>query len=69
MQKEVEQATDYVLELEEKVYKANKTQLELLKQLKDCEVEIDTLKSYIVDLKQRIPRPRQIPSIIELIVD
>lgn len=54
MQKEVEQATDYVLELEEKVYKANKTQLELLKQLKDCEVEIDTLKSYIVDLKQRI---------------
>jgi hypothetical protein len=28
--------------------------LELLKQLKDAEVEIDTLKQYIIDLKQRI---------------
>ena len=42
------------LELEEKVYKANKTSLELLKQLKDSEVEIETLKQYIIDLKQRI---------------
>ena len=54
MQKELENATDYVLELEEKVYKANKTSLELLKQLKDAEVEIETLKQYIIDLKQRI---------------
>lgn len=43
-----------MLELEEKVYKANKTSLELLKQLKDAEVEIETLKQYIIDLKQRI---------------
>jgi hypothetical protein len=28
--------------------------LELLKQLKDAEVEIETLKNYIIDLKQRI---------------
>ena len=54
MQKELENATDYVLELEEKVYKANKTSLELLKQLKDAEVEIETLKQYIIDLKARI---------------
>lgn len=54
LQKELENATDYVLELEEKVYKANKTSLELLKQLKDAEVEIETLKQYIIDLKQRI---------------
>ena len=54
MQKELENATDYILELEEKVYKANKTSLELLKQLKDAEVEIETLKQYIIDLKQRI---------------
>ena len=47
-------ATDYILELEEKVYKANKTSLELLKQLKDAEIEIETLKQYIIDLKQRI---------------
>lgn len=51
MQKELEQSTDYILELEEKVYKANKTSIELLKQLKDAEDEIETLKSYIIDLK------------------
>jgi len=51
LQKELEDASDYILELEEKVYKANKTSLELLKQLKDAEVEIETLKQYIVDLK------------------
>ena len=40
--------------MEEKVYKSNKISLELLKQLKDAEVEIETLKQYVVDLKQRI---------------
>ena len=54
LQGELENATDYVLELEEKVYKANKTSLELLKQLKDAECEIETLKQYVIDLKQRI---------------
>ena len=47
-------ASDYLLEQENKTYKANKTSLELLKQLKDAEIEIETLKSYIMDLKQRI---------------
>ena len=42
------------MEMEEKVYKFNKISLELLKQLKDAEVEIATLQQYIVDLKQRI---------------
>lgn len=51
---EYEACTDYILELEEKVYRANKTSLELLKQLKDAELEIETLKQYITDLKQRI---------------
>ena len=50
----LQQATDYIIELEEKVYAANKVSLELLKQLKDSETEIDTLKQYIIDLKQRI---------------
>jgi len=54
LQRELDNATDYILELEEKVYKANKTSLELLKQLKEAELEIETLKQYIVDLKQRI---------------
>lgn len=54
LQSEVENGTEYLLELEEKVYRANKTALELLKQLKDAEQEIEVLKQYIVDLKQRI---------------
>ena len=54
LQRELETASDYILELEEKVYKANKTSLELLRQLKDAEVEIETLKNYIIELKQRI---------------
>jgi len=52
--KEVENGTEYVLELEEKVFKANKTSLELLKQLKEAEAENDTLKQYIVELKSQI---------------
>lgn len=51
LQTENIQASDYILLLEQKVYKANKTSLELLKQLKDAEVEIETLKQYIIDLK------------------
>jgi hypothetical protein len=54
MQKELEIASDYILELEDKVYKANKTSLELLRQLKDAEVELETLKNYIMELKQKI---------------
>ena len=41
-------------ELEEKVYNANKTSLELLKQLKDSEDEIEGLKNYILELKSRM---------------
>ena len=54
LQLEVENTTEYILELEEKVFKANKTSLELLKQLKDAESEMQVLKQYIIDLKQRI---------------
>jgi hypothetical protein len=50
----LDQATDYIITMEEKVYKSNKISLELLKQLKDAEVEIGSLQQYIIDLKQRI---------------
>jgi len=40
--------------LDDKIYKANNTSLELLRQLKDAETEIETLKHYIIELKQRI---------------
>ena len=40
--------------LEDKVYKANKVSLELLQSLKDAELEVETLKQYVMDLKSRI---------------
>ena len=55
MQKEMQRSTDHMIQMEEKVYKSNKIGLELLKQLKDAEVEIETLKSYISDLKAKVP--------------
>ena len=47
----MENATEYIITMEEKVYKSNKISLELLKQLKDAEIEIGTLQQYVVDLK------------------
>lgn len=46
-------ASDYILELEHKLYKANKTSLELIKLLKEAESEIEIQQKDIVDLKQR----------------
>ena len=46
--------SEYISALEEKMYKANVTSLELLKQLKDSEQEVETLKSYIIDLKGKV---------------
>ena len=51
---DLEVASEYIFELETKIYQTNVTSLELLKQLKDCETEIDALKTYIIDLKSRI---------------
>jgi hypothetical protein len=36
------------------MYKANVTSLELLRQLKEAEKEVETLKSYIIDLKGKV---------------
>ena len=54
MHKEITSQSDYISALEEKMYKANVTSLELLKQLKDAEQEVETLKSYIIDLKGKV---------------
>ena len=54
LNKELENASDYIVNLEEKFFQAKKTSLDLLKSLKDSENEIDTLKTYIIDLKSRI---------------
>ena len=54
LQDELRQANQYVRQLDDKIYKANNTSLELLRQLKEAETEIETLKHYIIELKQRI---------------
>lgn len=54
LQEDLRIAAQYIRDLEDKIYKANKTSLELLRQLKDAEQEIETLKQYIIELKQRI---------------
>jgi len=54
MQSQLDDASDYIIMMEEKVYKSNRISLELLKQLKDAELEIAALKAYIIDLKSRI---------------
>ena len=47
-------ASDYIHQIEAKCYRANKTSLELLQRIRDLELEVETLKAYIIDLKARI---------------
>ena len=54
MEQEISNASDYILECEAKVEVSTRRSLELLRQLKDAETEIETLKHYIIELKQRI---------------
>jgi len=42
------------VQLEEKFYNSQTTQLDMLKQLKEEEGEIEQLRAYIIDLKSRI---------------
>ena len=42
------------MQLEEKCFTANKTALELLTRIRDHEAEVETLRSYIVELRTRI---------------
>ena len=53
-QAQTEKNAEYITVMEEKVYRSNKISLELLKQLKDAETEIQNLQDYIVELKQRM---------------
>ena len=47
-------ASEYMSQLEERVYTANKTSLDLLKQIRIDEEEIASLKSYILEMKARV---------------
>lgn len=52
-EQDLNNANLHIFELEKKVYTSNKVSLDLLKQVRDNEVEIEALKSYIVDLKSK----------------
>jgi hypothetical protein len=43
LQSELDTATEYIITMEEKVYKSNKISLELLEQVKECEIELGQL--------------------------
>jgi hypothetical protein len=51
---DLKEASEQIHDLEDRLNETSKRSLELLKQLKDCEAEIDALKTYIIDLKSRI---------------
>lgn len=50
----VHSQNEYVSSMEDRVYKSNKISLELLKQLKDAELEIECLKQYTLELRNRL---------------
>ena len=54
MQIQLQGATDYIKELENKCYQANRTSLELLQTVRDLEAENEALKNYIMELKSRV---------------
>ena len=53
LQNEVLTASEYVVNLEDKCWQANKTSLDLLATVKELETEVDQLKGFIIDLKSR----------------
>ena len=54
LHKELKKASSYIKKLEERVLEANNQSLDLLKRVRDLELENDTLRNYIVDLKARV---------------
>lgn len=54
MQSELEQCTDFIAQMEEKVYKSNKISLELLSQLQNAQLEIEELQQMLVSIRKKI---------------
>ena len=46
--------SEYLAQIEDQMYKANQTSLQLLKDLKESETELETLKNYVIDLKSKV---------------
>ena len=53
LQRELDQATEYIISMEEKVFKSNKISLELLTQLKDTELELGQVPLIVGDARWR----------------
>ena len=47
-------ATDYIVQLEQKCFDANRTSLDLMQTVRTLEKEVDTLKAYVTDLRCRL---------------
>ena len=54
MQFELMQSVKYMESLEKRIYDASMSNLETLRALRDQELEISTLKSYIISLKAKV---------------
>ena len=54
MQFELMQSLKYMESLEKRIYDASMSNLETLRALRDQELEISTLKSYIISLKAKV---------------
>ena len=54
LQKELKGATTYMGKLEGRVLEANQNSLDLLKRLRNLELENEALKNYIIDLKAKV---------------
>ena len=51
---ELKKTSDFMVDLEEKVHKANSNSLSLFNKVKESEREVDVLKDYIYELKSRV---------------
>ena len=58
LQRQIQVTTDYIIQVEEKCFSANKLSLELLQQLREEEerhkINVETLKAYILTMKEQI---------------
>ena len=51
---DLKKASNYIEKVEQRVLEANNQSLDLLKRVRDLELENDTLRNYIIDLKARV---------------
>jgi len=54
IQKDILEASDYIIKLEDRCYSSNETSLELLKKLRDSELLIERLKQMLANLKHDV---------------